>query len=352
MPQYIISTRAIKGGAFIAEPMKPVGKKTATERLTAPRARFLKVPDGKDATPEHVMTDADAWFAEVRDHADGDFDGNFSDAGDVLIFVHGYNNDIPIIRKRHERLQQDLKAEGWRGLVVSFDWPSDDATLNYWEDRSDAAATAKALVTQGIRRIAAGQRKGCQTNVHLLGHSTGAYVIMEAFVQAEKDGDLFRDAWRVGQVAFIGGDVGADSLRDGESWSQPLFRRIMRLTNYSSGCDFVLSVSNAKRLGSAPRAGRIGLPATAPRKAVNVDCTRHFNTLDPKQSVHFGTFAHSWHIGDRVFARDLALTLDGRIDREHLPTRAHQGDRLVLQAGERPKHYAGWASERSAKGVE
>ncbi|HWP24376.1 MAG TPA: hypothetical protein VNM15_09405, partial [Candidatus Binatia bacterium] len=43
----------------------------------------------------------------------------------------------------------------------------------------------------------------------------------------------------------------------------PMFRRIMRLTNYQNPYDYVLAASNAKRLGVAPRAGRVGLAANA-----------------------------------------------------------------------------------------
>ena len=82
-----------------------------------------------------------------------------------LIYVHGYNNSLEEIRQRHELLQDDLTAEGWRGVVVSFDWPSGEETLNYLEDRADAAETAHYLVSSGIGLIIKGQARGCQ---HLL----------------------------------------------------------------------------------------------------------------------------------------------------------------------------------------
>ena len=126
-------------------------------------------------------------------------------AGDVLVFIHGYNNDQEIVMKRHRQLQADLWAEGFRGLVVSFDWPSHDATLNYLEDRWDASETAIELVTGCALPLAARQQSGCQTNVHLLAHSTGAYVVREAFYHARKKGVLHRGDWKVSQVAFVGG---------------------------------------------------------------------------------------------------------------------------------------------------
>lgn len=326
---FVISARAVKKGKFIAEPG---------------RLRYLKVPTGSLPSIQHELP-TKAWFQEVRDLADGMPDGTVSDGGHVLVFVHGYNNDIDVISKRQLQLAKDLSAENWRGVVVSFDWPSDNSTLNYLEDRSDAAKVAIELVRGGIKPLARGQKDNCETNVHLVGHSTGAFVIMEAMAQAEKDGSLFKSDWRVAQSVFIGGDVSASSLDFDEQWARPMFRRVMRLTNYQNPFDHVLGISNAKRLGTAPRVGRIGLTLRGDPKAVNVDCGSYFSTLDPKKETYFGTFAHSWHIGNRVFARDLAMTLEGRIDRNAIPTRAIDGGRLVLQNKPRPAFYSDWARE-------
>ena len=51
---------------------------------------------------------------------------------------------------------------------------------------------AAELVNEGVRPLSVSQEGGCKTNVHLLGHSTGAYVIMEAFAQSEKQGEIFK----------------------------------------------------------------------------------------------------------------------------------------------------------------
>ncbi len=92
--------------------------------------------------------------------------------------------------------------------------------------------------------------------------------------------------------------------------------------------DSVLKLSNAKRFGVAPRAGRVGLPEIAPSKAVNVNCSDYFETLskDPlilqrDQLKKFGSYEHSWHIGNQIFTRDLFETLRGDLDRTVIPTR-------------------------------
>jgi hypothetical protein len=96
--------------------------------------------------------------------------------------------------------------------------------------------------------------------------------------------------------------------------------------------------SNAKRLGTAPRAGRVGLPLDCDAKAVNVDCSNYFTHKSPPAGAGISgiAYTHSWQFGDLVFTRDLAMTLEGAIDRNVIPTRAVESGRLVLTDGPRP----------------
>ena len=323
---YVVCTRRVRRERFESEPGS---------------ATYLRVPNHRNPCPGDRIGKR-RWFDEVRDRADGAADNRIDPAGDVLVFVHGYNNDQDIVMKRHRRLQDDLWAEGFRGLVVSLDWPSAKQTLNYLEDRWDASETAIALVTACAMPLAARQRNGCATNVHLLGHSTGAYVIREAFYHARKKGVLHRGDWKVSQVAFVGGDIASASLAADDSVSSALFARSLRITNYANRFDKVLKVSNAKRLGLRPRVGRVGAPGDAHPSVVDVDCSEYFGGLDRATQTHFGTFCHSWHIGDRVFARDLAYVLHGGVDRAFIPTRRRDGDALVLRDAPRPAHEARW----------
>jgi esterase/lipase superfamily enzyme len=55
------------------------------------------------------------------------------DREDILVFIHGYNNDQKIVMQRHRQLKKDLQAVGFKGAVMSFDWPSADSELNTWK---------------------------------------------------------------------------------------------------------------------------------------------------------------------------------------------------------------------------
>ena len=86
---------------------------------------------------------------------------------------------------------------------------------------------------------------------------------------------------------------------------------------YFNRYDEVLQVSNVKRAGVADRAGRIGLPENAPPSTVNVDCSRHFETIrrpgdDPLAEA---SWSHGWYFTDQNFYSDFAETLRGAVDR-------------------------------------
>jgi len=323
MPSYLFSTRRIQNGAF------------ASDQGAPDPTLYLCIPDGGAYTPAAAI-DANAWVQAIQAAANASATAPAGAAGQawgsILIFVHGFNNSPDDVIQRHRQLQSDLAALGWNGIVVSYDWPSDDSVLAYYDDRSSAKLTAMALVNDGIRLLAVNQKLGCTLSVHVLGHSTGAYLIREAFDHADDNNRLTQCSWSIGQCIFIAGDVSSASLAT--SASDSIFQHSSRVTNYSNGCDEVLQISNLKRFGVAPRVGRVGLPDGAPDEAVNVDCTAYFKTLDEaNRRLANGVFCHSWYFGDLGFTKDLAETLHGGLDRAAFPSRALVAkDRFQLQA--------------------
>jgi hypothetical protein len=111
--------------------------------------------------------------------------------------------------------------------------------------------------------------------------------------------------------------------------SSSLYRHCVRLTNYSNPYDAVLSISGAKRVGVSPRVGRIGLPASAPSKAVNVDVGDYYDA-HREDFAHIPNSDHSFYFYDQTFLRDVHFTLKGEIDRMFIPTRVVRGDKLHL----------------------
>lgn len=331
---YILTARKLSGGNFTAEPGN---------------IQFVKVPRDAEEYDKSNIIPKTTWVNEVIGLADGDENPlSISPKGDILVYVHGFSNTIANVLARQRSLTANLKAESWRGVVVSFDWPSDNQILGYYEDRHDGAQVARLLVETCLAIVVAEQAHGCVTNIHLLGHSAGAYVICKALEFSPNNGAYFKSDWRLGQVAFVAADVSRTSFFDGDQWVQVMNKRVMRLTNYFSPCDAALAVSNAKRLGVAARAGRRGLPEGVGEKFADVNCGPYFLDLKPPSAGISGAWSHSWYFEDKVFARDLAMTLEGAIDREYIPTRQQKDGQLILQDAQRPTHIAAWGIDDAA----
>lgn len=245
---------------------------------------------------------------------------------DILFLVHGFNVDPAGALADHRQIVAGLDKAGWTGRVVSFDWPSKGMTAAYIPDRGDARATANLLVSSAIKLFVtvstarAASPEGCDVAVHVLAHSMGAFVVREAFSHADDDQPSRDIAWQVNQLAFIGGDISSGCMSAGNALTRGLYGHAGRITNYSNPFDAALQISNAKRVFTAPRVGRVGLPDDAPDLACNVDAgavwqARATGALGDVVASH--TF---WFTCDPFFA-DLKLTLDGAIDRDAMPTR-------------------------------
>ncbi|MBV9555138.1 MAG: alpha/beta hydrolase [Alphaproteobacteria bacterium] len=308
MADYIITLRPIPG---------------STVPATSSGTTFLKLDDADTSllTAARAMPQA-AWVADIMAQVPRQTDATGVSRGDVLVFIHGYNNTADLVLQRHRLIKQNLAANGFAGTVVSFDWPSGDIALAYLPDREEAKKTAFALVRDGIWPVAQGQAANCQVNVHLLAHSTGAYVVQEAFDDADDHAAISAINWTVSQIALISGDISASSLTAGDSETESIYRHCIRLTNYANAHDEVLQISNVKRVGIEPRVGRVGLPDGAPVQAVNVDCSVYYgDAVAPTVSATDIAASHSWQFDDPVFALDLAQTLNGDRDRSVITTR-------------------------------
>jgi pimeloyl-ACP methyl ester carboxylesterase len=311
MTDYIMTLRSIENGEFTDRP-------GATTFLALGDAEAAPFDPGKALA-------ADQWVQQIVAGVPKQRDATGVVRGDVLVFIHGYNNSMEEVLKRHRLIKQNLPPYGFAGTVVSFDWPCGDIALAYIPDREQAKETAFALVRDGIGRLARMQSTfDCDINVHLLAHSTGAYVVQEAFDDADDRPAINSINWTVSQIAFISADLAASTMTAGNSETQSIYGHCVRLTNYSNAHDDVLQLSNVKRVGVEPRVGRIGLPPDAPPLALNVDCSVYYQTvvapwLGPIAGV---AGSHSWQFDNPVFACDLAQTLNGERDRSVITTRS------------------------------
>ena len=312
MTKLFITLRAIVGGA-LGDKLGPF--------------RYLAVPDGAAPDASHVVQAA-AWIRQVM--ATLKHEGDVI-TGDILFFVHGYNNDLADADANQELIRRGLDGK-FDCTIIGFDWPSWKAPFAYLPELDVAKKTAIELVNAGVKPLLRAQSPKCQVAVHVLCHSMGAYVVREALDHAD-DGLETGTDWMINQLVMIAGDVEAADFVPGNKETESMLGHSYRLTNYFNKFDEVLQISNVKRAGVEPRAGRVGLPPDAPRKCVNVDCSAHFASLPPPPGGPMATipWSHGWYFADATFHADLAATLRGAVDRTVIATRQPgPGDTLIL----------------------
>lgn len=315
MTKFFITVRSVSGNAFGND-------------LGA--IRYLAVPDGQVPTPVHGIT-RKAWVSQIVATFRKDDKGVAT--GDLLFYVHGYNEGIAEVDTNHNNVSNGLNGK-FRCTLVSFDWPSWDDTFAYLAELDVAKKTAIDLVNAGVKpMLAAQQTMNCQVAVHVLCHSMGAYVVREALDHAD-DGLTTGTDWMLNQLVMIAGDVDADDFVPGNKDTESMLGHAYRLTNYFNRYDEVLQISNVKRAGVAPRAGRVGLPDNAPANTVNVDCTAHFETIrrPGDDAIAAASWSHSWYLTDANFYADFAETLHGAVDRTVVTGRTPgPGKTLILK---------------------
>lgn len=302
---YIFTVRSASGDGFSDEPGA---------------SYFLQVPGtARSLKPSQQIKKTD-WINAVIDLSKKGSHTGVAE-GDIVIYIHGFNNSTGSVLRRLRLLKKGLKAQGFDGAVIAFDWPSADKALNYLEDRLDAKQSAFRLVTEGIASFAALQTPECRINTHLIAHSMGAYVVREAFDDADDRPAIAARSWSVSQILFLGADVSAGSMEEGHSKTSSLYRHCVRLTNYFNPFDNVLTLSNVKRIGVSPRAGRVGVASPEPRKLVDLNCGPYFEKHGSRVTGPDDS-AHNWYFADKKVMADMAHTLAGDVDREKIPTRA------------------------------
>jgi esterase/lipase superfamily enzyme len=100
---------------------------------------------------------------------------------EVVVFVHGYNNNFASGLFRIAQMAHDYDAPG---LTAHFAWPSAGTPFGYVFDRESATFSRDALESFLRDLHAAGARR-----ILLVGHSLGGHVTMETLRQIRISGD-------------------------------------------------------------------------------------------------------------------------------------------------------------------
>ncbi len=243
----------------------------------------------------------------------------------IVVYVHGFNTSQHSMLERHGRIEKGLRAAGFRGAVVAFDWPSQGIVSAYDPDLAAAKAAAPFLVPDGLMPLIG--RMGGQP-LHMICHSMGCYLTLRALRGVGEQ--VAEPSVQLEQVIFAAADVEAEQLRKGAGGALVMAHRCKRLTNYYSVADKVLSLAGVVN-GGRQRAGHIGLPDLKEANAVDLYTTAQFRKHVPVADQDDTIISHNWYYGDDGFFRDAALTLAGTPD-SAMPTRraTNISDRALL----------------------
>ena len=247
---------------FVASTRRDDRERTAGYDTPKPNAHFafvtVSVPPGhkpgqielpkwgKASAREHFVVtqnspvEPDGFTQQLATHLSGRVGSN----RDVLVFVHGFNTTLDEARFRLAQLTADGR---FGGVPVLFTWPSTNSVLSYVTARENATISRDALTklltdisrTPGVGRI------------HVLAHSMGAWLSMEALRETSIGGQRHLDG-KLGNVMLAAPDIDLSVFRQ-------QMQRIGAGANvavFSSTGDRALSLSSTIT-GDRPRLGAI-----------------------------------------------------------------------------------------------
>ena len=200
---------------------------------------------GKDDPAKHFTLasrselDEDEFKSALAAHISGRVGRN----RDILLFVHGFNTSAEEARNR---LAQIISDSHFGGVGVMFTWPSEGALLAYESDKERATASRDA-VERTIADLAATPGVG---RVHILAHSMGTWLAMEALRQRAISGHGTLDG-HLGDVMLAAPDIDLDVFRQ-----QMARLKGARVSVFASSNDRALSLSSTIA-GNRPRLGII-----------------------------------------------------------------------------------------------
>ena len=161
---------------------------------------------------------------------------------DILLFVHGYNNGF---RDSILHFSQFAHDAGFGGSRVLFSWASRGSPVEYFYDR-ESATVARDGLERTLRLLARTRVR----RIHIMAHSMGNWVAMEALRQLRISGDASLGG-KIGEVILASPDIDVDVFK---SQMRRLGQPVKPYHLLVSRDDRALSLSQ-RLSGNLPRAG-------------------------------------------------------------------------------------------------
>ena len=163
---------------------------------------------------------------------------SLSGGGDVVVYVHGYNEGFAKSCRRAIWLGRKL---GILDRLVLISWPSDGNVLNYTRDEADAMWASRTIrsaldaISTRTQSSESGPESGpAPGNIQLIAHSMGTRAVSYALIQHPIAPQL------IDQLIFIAADMDSEIFY---GMLPQLQQSIQRLHIYQSANDAALQLS-------------------------------------------------------------------------------------------------------------
>jgi pimeloyl-ACP methyl ester carboxylesterase len=164
---------------------------------------------------------------------------------EIAIVVHGWDNQPTEAQTRFQRARASLRILGYQGPVVGFTW---DSNTGWGPSNAFGFDEGKAIAISNGRKLANfidTFRARCpNTKIHLMGHSMGTRVVLEAIYALGYDGYY---AWnrqlagtRIDDVHLLGAAVDNEEPQMNARYGQAIWFEVGRCFNYYDPEDDIL----------------------------------------------------------------------------------------------------------------
>ena len=220
------------------------------------------------SSPSERELDGDEFRAELASHVSGRIGVN----RDVLVFVHGFNTSFEEARDRAAQITADSR---FGGVAVLFTWPTKHELFGYVSDKDSATASRDALQDL-LQDVSATPGVG---KIHVLAHSMGGWLAMEALRQASIAGN--RDlSGHLGEVMLASPDIDMDVFA-----AQMAHLRPANVTVFATANDRALSLSSAIAQ-SRQRVGAINPSKPEDRQALEKLGAKVYDLIELLRRLH------------------------------------------------------------------
>jgi len=295
---FLVSTRAGESGAP-SDSAAHEGARFSLQMLSVPHgheAGMIERPAfGPEDPQKHFAIksrrplDETAFYAGLASHISGRIGSN----RDVLLYVHGFNTSYDEARFRLAQIAADAR---FGGVAVLYTWPAAGSLLDYGAAK-ESATIARDALSKVIRRLSEVPGIG---RVHILAHSMGAWLAMEALRENALSGSPDLNG-KLGDVMLAAPDIDLNVFGQQLARLDPSHVCVLVAAN-----DRALSLSR-RLAGGRPRLGALDPDDPKDRAALEALGVKAYD-LAPEST---GWIGHSTYASAPEAVRTIGAQLAG-----------------------------------------